>query len=178
MTEQAQKHPADSLALALQRSSGLLMSVGELFESDRERFAGGEAFVAHAISTVAEMLVEARNALADLHYACDLTLLEPTQSDQVETQIEVAEDVANDDDVTEPEHVYVPEIEKAAVNMQAPAANSDEFAQSYLDLLNKLTAAEVFAAEQQALSAPGTRPDLLPLLKSLREDLQKIHNVA
>jgi hypothetical protein len=54
----------------------------------------------------------------------------------------------------------------------------EQFAQSYLELLRKLTAAEVFAAEQQALSAPGAAPELLPLLRGLREEFQKMHNVA
>jgi hypothetical protein len=51
-------------------------------------------------------------------------------------------------------------------------------AQNYLELLRKLTAAEIFAAEQQALSPPGTQHQLLPLLRSLREDFQKIHSAA
>lgn len=54
----------------------------------------------------------------------------------------------------------------------------DGFAQNYLELLRKLTAAEIFAAEQQALSPPGTQHQLLPLLRSLREDFQKIHSAA
>jgi hypothetical protein len=54
----------------------------------------------------------------------------------------------------------------------------DGLAQNYLELLRKLTAAEIFAAEQQALSPPGTQHQLLPLLRSLREDFQKIHSAA
>jgi hypothetical protein len=65
-----------------------------------------------------------------------------------------------------------------ANNTYTAPVEEEPFAQSYLELLRKLTAAEVFAAEQQALSVPGTSPELLPLLRSLREDLQKIHSAA
>ena len=69
------------------------------------------------------------------------------------------------------QHFMMPEdVEKA---------DEQEFvAKTYLELLRKLTAAEIFAAEQQALSMPGTSRELLPLLQSLREDIEKIHKVA
>jgi hypothetical protein len=58
------------------------------------------------------------------------------------------------------------------------AVDKSEFEARYQDLLKKVTAAEIFAAEQQALSPPGTQHQLMPILKSLKDDLLKIHAAA
>lgn len=53
----------------------------------------------------------------------------------------------------------------------------EEFAVSYDGLLRKLTAAEVFAAERSMTDEEANSP-LLPLLKSLRHDLERLRAVV
>jgi hypothetical protein len=193
-------HPADALAAALDRASGLLATLVELYDTHREAFVGGNPFVVHALSTTGTLMEDARSALSDLHYACDLTLIEMPHAEEEEPlPMPELKSAFESEPVTpfaeqeqEPELV-AEEMPDVAAPAQAPmpspmAAESappddgsgrqEPFAQSYLELLRKLTAAEVFAAEQQALSAPGAAPELLPLLRGLREEFQKMHNVA
>ena len=182
-------HPADALATALDRVSGLLAVMADLYNPRSDNFAGGNEFVMHALSTASSLTVDARGALSDLHSNCDLTLMAPADSADVEMN-------ANVPDVG-PAPVEVPvepmkwTIDRGVTRAEAapapepvpqpeptPISEQDHFAKSYLELLRKLTAAEVFASEQQALAAPGSSTDLLPLLRGLREDFQKMHNVG
>ena len=71
-------HPADALAVALDRASRLLAVLTELYDANRDGFVGGNAFVVHGFSTASELIDEAGRALADLHDKCDLTLLAET----------------------------------------------------------------------------------------------------
>ncbi len=168
LKDQAQAHPADVLAKALDRVSGLLGTLGHLFDADKENFSGGNIFVAHAISTSTTLVTDARAALDELHYSCDLTLLDGFH--ESDTVLEM-----NFDDNKQ----ELPTFSNVAAEKNVPIAQQDDqFAKTYLELLRKLTAAEVFAAEQQALSVPGAATQLLPLLRSLREDLEKIHSAA
>jgi hypothetical protein len=181
-------HPADALATALDQASGLIGAMGDLYNPGSESFSGGNTFVVHALSTASTLIAEARAALDDLHYSCDLTMLEQPQSRNEVMELATSGNHVAKEQPQNP--VEAEEPAQAAVEFavaQPPAAVQQEyaapvdeepFAQSYLELLRKLTAAEVFAAEQQALSVPGTSPELLPLLRSLREDLQKIHSAA
>jgi hypothetical protein len=181
-------HPADALSKALDRTSGLLSVLTDLYETQSESFSGGNPFVVHALSTAAMLVAEARKSLNDLHYSCDLTLLDhPGQGDMVldsgrpvttsETTNSHVEPVRMSGETSDTEAVEIP-IQSARAVETARDEKHEEFAESYSELLKKLTAAEVFAAEQQALSVPGASPELLPLLRSLREDLQKIHSAA
>ncbi len=184
LTDKEIVHPADALATALDRVSSLLAVVGELYNSPTENFAGGNEFVLYAVSTASNLVVDARNALGDLHNNCDLTLVLPPTLEDVVATAKVA-DVA-------PTIVETPveplnwKIDTRAATLAAQAAapppdavsEQEQFAKSYLELLRKLTAAEVFATEQQALAAPGSAPELLPLLRGLREDFQKMHSAG
>jgi hypothetical protein len=198
-------HPADALAAALDRAVGLLATLVDLYDTRHEAFAGGNPFVVHALSTTGGLMADARTALNDLHYSCDLTLLDTPEADHAfHEDMEEANPAHEPEPVAEPEpEPYVErEVAAQAIPMPAPAPRTQEeayaqpraaavasleeapdhrqeqFAQSYLELLRKLTAAEVFAAEQQALSAPGSAPELLPLLRGLREEFQKMHSVG
>jgi hypothetical protein len=179
LKEETQVHPAEVLAKALDRANSLLSVLGQLFDADRESFTGGNTFVAHAISTSAGLVSDARAALDDMHYSCDLTLLDtPASGDEV---MEMSFNTTQHEIVTAQaaNSVEVPDATPVATQTASPVPlQEEEIAKSYLELLRKLTAAEVFAAEQQALSVPGSSPQLLPLLRSLREDLQKIHTAA
>jgi hypothetical protein len=174
-------HPADALALALDRASALLSVLGELYNPSHENFASGNGFVMHGLNTANGLLTDARAALLDLHEGCDLVL-----RDTVQNVVDVQPDLGAEEPVVaftraSAEPSWVAATSPAAPPPAAPAAtpsDQEHFAKSYLELLKKLTAAEVFASEQQALAAPGSGTDLLPLLRGLREDFQKMHRAG
>jgi hypothetical protein len=189
LTDDLQVHPADVLAQQLDRVTGLIRTMGELYSPQHESFATGNGFIAHGLVAISTLLSDAQGALENLHQVCDLRMTsEVTRS---EKDIAPTDPVAEDDepmifppedqlwpqdDMTAPEAEAVDDT-TVAVASELPAQD-DQFAQSYLELLRKLTAAEVFAAEQQALAPPGSGQNLLPLLRSLREEFQKLHRVA
>jgi hypothetical protein len=177
-------HPADALALALDRAAGLLSVLSDLYNPSHDSFASGNAFVMHGMSTASTLLSDARAALLDLHEGCDLVLRDTDSEAETDASPQVAESIVNFTRATqEPAWTDTASSEPAAPQADyrpaaAAVSEQDHFAKSYLELLKKLTAAEVFASEQQALSVPGSGTDLLPLLRGLREDFQKMHNVG
>jgi hypothetical protein len=184
LTDRDLVHPADALATALDRVSGLLAVLGDLYNPRSDNFSGGNEFVVHALSTASSLAIDARSALSDLHQNCDLTLI---SSDATEDQ--VASDIVAEvepvsgtllaDTAAEPLKWTIDRgLTPASSPIPTPVSEQDQFAKSYLELLRKLTAAEVFASEQQALAAPGSTTDLLPLLRGLREDFQKMHKAG
>ena len=188
MTDDLQVHPADVLAQQLDRVTGLVRTLGDLYSPDHESFATGSGFIAHGLVAVSTLLADAQGALDNLHEVCDLQIR--TSSVMTETHIASDDTVVaeNEPMVFPPTDLDWQREEQSPVQMAVEASESsglqtqndqgDEFVQSYLELLRKLTAAEVFAAEQQALAPPGSGQNLLPLLRSLREEFQKLHRVA
>jgi hypothetical protein len=195
------QHPADALGDTLGRINTLLSAIGAMFEPGRETFAVNEAYVMHSLLAAQGLVASAQVSLGSLHENCDLTLLSQPLGTAGVPQEQASEDVSADEDGNTDPIPYTPlssarfvaEVTSSAANkdFSEPLAQRESsppvderrvlqegFAQSYLELLRKLTAAEIFAAEQQALSPPGTPHQLLPLLRSLREDFQKIHSAA
>jgi hypothetical protein len=198
------QHPADVLGETLGRINTLLAAMGAMFEPGRESFAVNESFVMHSLLAAQGLVVSAQTSLGHLHDACDLTLQSLRNADGAVSEKADADgnDPVSEADVSDSEPLpyeplssarFVEKVTSNAANKefsniladrQAAIENEerrvlqDGFAQNYLELLRKLTAAEIFAAEQQALSPPGTQHQLLPLLRSLREDFQKIHSAA
>jgi hypothetical protein len=183
LTEDLNVHPADILAQQLDRASSLVRTLADLFAPKSGNFVTSDSFIAHGLEEAATLIHDAHNALEILHQVCDLRILD--------TEIEVQEAAPEETpaDIEDQPMVFPPTEAMAWSSVEKPlsilepqvqkAATDDQFAQSYLELLRKLTAAEVFAAEQQALAAPGTSgQNLLPLLRSLREEFQKLHRVA
>ncbi len=182
MTDKELAHPADALATALDRVSALLGVLGDFYNPSSDNFAGGNSFVMYSMATAQTLVADARTALGDLHNNCDLTLLGPA----------TLEDVVATASAKSAVPVTVPPVVETAVEAlnwkaaprvaeaeaQPAPSEQEQFAKSYLELLRKLTAAEVFATEQQALAAPGSEPELLPLLRGLREDFQKMHSAG
>ncbi len=177
-------HPADALALALDRASGLLSVLSDLYNPSHDSFASGNGFVMHGMTTASGLLSDARAALLDLHEGCDLVLRDTVAEAEMDVRAEVDDSIVTFTRATpEPAWTDTAAAEPAAPQSDyksatAAVSEQDQFAKSYLELLKKLTAAEVFASEQQALSVPGSGADLLPLLRGLREDFQKMHNVG
>jgi hypothetical protein len=190
LTDDLQVHPADVLAQQLERVTGLIRILGDLYSPQHESFATGNGFIAHGLVAISSLLNDAQGALENLHQVCDLQMV--SDSPRTESDNTASDPIAEDDElmIFPPEKqlwpqddIVVPEadaVEEAIVAQSSQASDvpDDQFAQSYLELLRKLTAAEVFAAEQQALAPPGSGQNLLPLLRSLREEFQKLHRVA
>ncbi len=146
---------------------------------------------------------QAHEALTAIMQHCDLTLLpaivepppelssEKLDRDTEQSQLVVSEipfddtfennidDADPDADETETTLVFEPRKAAPRAAEVLKSVPSEQFAKTYLELLQKLTAAEIFATEQQALSPnQAHQQPLLPLLRSLRQDIQKLHNVA
>lgn len=183
-------HPADVLAQQLDRVTGLIRTLGDLYSPQVDNFATGSSFIAHGLVAISTLLNDAQGALENLHQVCDLRIVTPSSPTTDEDMSNEAAAAAADGEpmVFQPlepawhdkEQVVAEAVAHVSVapSSKTQAREDDEFAQSYLELLRKLTAAEVFAAEQQALAPPGSGQNLLPLLRSLREEFQKLHNVA
>jgi hypothetical protein len=199
------QHPADALGETLGRINTLLSAIGAMFDPGRDTFAVNEAYVMHSLLAAQGLVATAQVSLGTLHESCDLSLLSHPQVTPETLHGEAEQQPAEDSSPEEPPDVepipytplssrrFVEDVTSSVANQEfaeprtaresTPPADDrrvlqEGFAQSYLELLRKLTAAEIFAAEQQALSPPGTPHQLLPLLRSLREDFQKIHSAA
>jgi hypothetical protein len=83
-------HPADALASALDRANGLLIVLMDLYEARREAFVGGNPFIVHGMSTVSDLLEDARQALSDLHDQCDLSLKSESLAAVITNIVEMA----------------------------------------------------------------------------------------
>ncbi len=203
------EHPASTLVSAIERLQVLLRSLSMFYDQPRDAFALPPNFMMQSLGVAETCVSQAQDALERIMQHCDLTMLpakveqaadvvtpkpdaesddhELTEVDSrneydsasranlpigySESELEVAE--AAIVDVYEPKHG----LTQAA--MTPKAGHNEQFAQTYLELLQKLTAAEIFATEQQALSPNQSQQQpLLPLLRSLRQDIQKLHNVA
>ena len=68
-------HPADALALALDRANSLLIVLMDLYDPRGEAFAAGNPFIVHGMSAVSDLLTEARNCLEDLNENYDLSVV-------------------------------------------------------------------------------------------------------
>lgn len=68
-------HPADALALALDRANSLMNVLMDLYEPRGEAFAAGNPFIVHGMSAVSDLLTEARQALDELSENYDLSVV-------------------------------------------------------------------------------------------------------
>ena len=200
------EHPAATLVSAIDRLQVLLRSLSTFYDQPRDAFALQPNFMMLSLGVAETCAAQAQDALATIMQHCDLTLLPaieeqaaddsnekpdlatdetevdnlndydssnpaPSQIEYSEPECEVAETLTAQ--VFEQKSVIPQTVEKLV------AGPSEQFAQTYLELLQKVTAAEIFAPEQQALSPNLLQQQpLLPLLRSLRQDIQKLHNVA
>jgi hypothetical protein len=173
-------HPADVANLALMRISGILTSLSSLFDDRRSQYAVDVPFVAHSVKALVQLSEEATNALNELYNSCDLTIV-----DQVGETIEAADTNAGyeappvEDDTAE---INFSSLRKRTEAIVAAAPQStainDAPASSYEELLQKVTAAEVFANAQASQIAGGETSMLLPILHSLKLDILRMKRVA
>ena len=155
MSEQ-REHSADATQMALQtalaRASAIITSLSMAYDINRERFALSDQFLVQAVAAVENFLDEARGLAGGFtsHGFAELT----------ETIL--------------PSLARLAPIAMAEAPAQSATAQAAPVvAKSYDELIRKITAAEVFAAEAQGNTAAGNGP-LLPLLRSLREELHRM----
>ena len=158
-------HPADRLALALSRASGIVASVEHCFSERSNDFAVTAAFIAHALKTVENFIDEASRSLSDLNRDFDLSITKGALANIANARA-AGESVDN-------------EI-RGSVATLSPHEEDDQTddlsARTYDELLAKVTAAEVFATNQARQNE--SENDLVPLLNSLKADLLRLRSVA
>lgn len=195
MTPNAESLALEALASAVKRASGLLVAVGDLYASDADAFSGGNAFVAHAVSTTQGLMLDASQALSNLYAAMDerAATIEADRQVLEEALAKAQDDAANAAagggvDLGDVDEIHVDQTAFADTRAGAEAATGanaaaeldlrENFVESYNELLRKVTAVEVFANGQQDRDGGETRLPLLPLVQSLREQLQELNRVA
>ncbi len=160
------EHPADKLALALSRASGIVASVAHCFSDKSGDFAVTSAFIAHALKTVESFITEASTSLNDLDRDFDLNT--PKGSTPLDTVSGIQGAVTT----------LSPQDELGSYEDEASTRFKDDgTAHTYDELLAKVTAAEVFAASESGASE-AKQNDLIPLLNSLKADLLRLRSVA
>lgn len=178
-------HPADALGTALVRATGVLSALTACQDSSRGTFALNEQFLVQAIGALEGFVADARNAYFDLCNTCDLSFRAGEAPKR-----EIPAQPQDDAGFREEQAIFVPDdppppqmalpdlyafrqVEAGTAPVPAPPADlTPDYATSYDDLLRKLTAVEIFAAERGRASADASG-SLLPLLKSLRQDIER-----
>jgi hypothetical protein len=161
-SQTAKNDSRDLLASSLERASNILITLGSMFDTAKEQFAVSNSYIMHSVVAASELITNAQAA------------------SQAQTYFESVDDAKIFADETD-DLVLV--FNSTSPPEQEPQADKttevdDTIAQTYDEFLRKLTAAEVFATEQQALAPPGATEELLPLLRSLREEFEKLRTAA
>lgn len=141
MTLTDDDHPAEAIGTALIRANSILSAISTNFVDRNGQFAVNEPFVAQAVRAVEGLLVQATTQLDRLYDEVDLRWKGETEPETLPVTPSFMRQAGNDSDLS---------------------------AKSYDELLRKLTAAEVFAADLSE-----SENDLLPLLNSIKEDLRR-----
>jgi hypothetical protein len=141
LVERDTDHPADAVGIALVRANSILTAISNCFVDNKAQFAVNEPFVAQAVRAVEGLLADAGKQLDRLYSDVDLRW---------------KADSAVAEGFQQPANMAIQEPE-----IELPARTYDE-------LLRKLTAAEVFAADLSE-----SESDLLPLLNDIKEVLQR-----
>lgn len=191
MSDLTETEELEALGAALNRVSGVLLAVGELYSPHDEAFSGGNAFAAHAVTTAHGLLLEANYALSALYAK---SLERAAQDAQVAaSRAAIEEDLAHeqsaamavtygdgaDSDAGAGEERLVRQAAGQHGDVQAAEAEREEgFAKTYQELLQRVTAVEVFARNQDMQAVPEAQKKLLPLVEGLREELDKLNRVA
>jgi hypothetical protein len=147
LTQERDEHPAEAIGKALVRSTSILTAISTNFVDRSGQFAVNEPFVAQAVRAVEGLLAQATDELARLYEDVDLRW--KSETDPVAFPMAQA---------------ARPVVEKEEVQLSA---------RTYDELLRKLTAAEVFAAD-----ISESENDLLPLLNNIKVELQRSRKSA
>jgi hypothetical protein len=182
LNELTETHDLETLGSALNRVSGVLLAVGELYSPDDESFSGGNAFAAHAVTTAHGLLVDASQALnslnakilqraeIDAQLAADRAALEEELARLRRQAVTIA--------LAQAEASQAQRIDDVTAKDHAAESGVEGFAGTYQELLEKVTAVEVFANDQDMQSSPEVQKRLLPLVEGLRNEINKLSRVA
>lgn len=174
-------HAIEVLGTALMRATGVLSALTACQDPSKGNFALSGPFVLQAITALEGFVNDARNAFFDICAAGEQNVSKT--SPRAAAPAPLAEPADPGVFVTpEPPGAigvlpdfYEIRRRESEQGQPGPAhyQSTDEIALTYDALLRKVTAAEVFAVEQGMGEDERNNP-LLPLLKSLRNDLERI----
>ena len=156
------RHPMEQLGLALDRASSILSTLTACYDSDKNRFLVSEDYVVQAIASIENFVGDAKFSHSLLSNTSFVPLENRTQATPF-----VEAFLANNTAET------TMQVQGFAEEPTPPPAPLVEPAATYEELLRKVTAAEVFAAEGQSNEQGNANAALLPLLKSLKHDLRR-----
>jgi hypothetical protein len=175
-------HPADTLGVAINRAIGVLSALTACHDPQRGGFAVNEQFLLQAVAAVESFVSDARDAYLTLCDSCDLRLSQFDKTAEGRpggaATSEKSSDELHLDAATVlpalPTLAGVADVSMPVLPVAGTGSTSDVMAESYDELLRKVTAAEVFAATRAGGFGAGQNNPLLPLLQSLRQDLEKL----
>lgn len=147
LTDEREDHPAEAIATVLVRAGSILTAISTNFVDKRGQFAVNEPFVAQAVRAVEGLLAQATAELTRLYDEVDLRWKSEVESDVLPIKTKFAS--------------------------RAPVDEVQLTARTYDELLRKLTAAEVFAADLSE-----SENDLLPLLHTIKDELKRSRKSA
>jgi hypothetical protein len=176
LTVAGEKHPADEIGRALSQASGILASLSNCYDETQKNFEIAQPFVSEALKAIESILAKANVSLSTLYENYDLTPSVKIEQAIVEVQPEEPE--------PEPVNLgYFGRIQAASRFANADENEEDtqftaedmveQPAQSYEELYEKLT-----AMSNAAAGSEGESRRLLPVLESLRQDIERIRNSA
>ena len=89
------KHPADEIGKALARATGILTLLSSCYDKQSQSFETGGNYAYESIGAIEAILGHAASALGKLYETCDLTLLQPEQSEPLQQEVPAAAPVAH-----------------------------------------------------------------------------------
>ena len=89
------KHPADEIGKALARATGILTLLSSCYDKQSQSFETGGGYAFESILAIEAILGHAASALGKLYETCDLTLLQPQQSEPLPQEVSASTQVAN-----------------------------------------------------------------------------------
>jgi hypothetical protein len=180
LTVAGEKHPADEIGRALSQAGGILASLANCYDESVKNFETAPAFIAEALKAVDAILEKANTNLATLYQDYDLARVirieTPSMTEEANRQsADSAEIETREVDAVNlgyfgrqqntSRFTALPEEEPELTNEEM----IDQPAQSYEELFQKLTAMTIAAAQDHSL---------LPVLESLRQDVERLRNAV
>jgi hypothetical protein len=176
-----EKHPADEIGRTLSQASGILASLSNCYEENQKSFEIGQPFLSEALKAIETILAKAHSSLSNLYENYDLAAIIKIEHQIVEPETSETDSEAE----SEPANLgYFGRKQTAARFENAEDDAEDETpitaedmveqpAQNYEELYEKLT-----AMTNAAAGSEGESRQLLPVLESLRQDIERIRNSA
>jgi hypothetical protein len=182
-------------AHAVTTANGLLVEAnyalsalyGRLLERAAQDVQTAASRAAHEGRLAHERAQSAANALAYAEAQAQAQFraqVQPPEQPQDESEVEAvvaAPEQGETGEIAETDAVdwqAISQHGEGAASVEEPSTADIGFADSYRELLKRVTAVEVFANNEDMKALPDTRQKLLPLLEGLREGLSKLTRVA